>query len=419
MSEIIICPISEAVTLNSFIDPNFKTMRLSVHLLVPISSETAAKYALLPSLVSRATRQYPDYTALGARLAELYGASLGCGVQKIGCFQELSLSVGGIASRYAFGGEDMFSQLSELLFSVLFDPLKDEDGQFPLEGFVQEKRQQLEQKDAECSDKMIYAHQRCHEILFEDSPAGVDRLGSRKEIEALAREELASAWEELLREARFEIFALGDCQPDMALLSERFTGYGSPQTLGAVPYTRPAGLRRVTEEQPVAQSKLTMALRVQAAPEERLLFQLMSAVLGEPTSSKLFQNVREKEGLCYYCDSAFSWTNGALFIESGVDTENLEYAEEAITKQLRAVQRGEITPEELLHAKLYLRNSLCSVRDSLHRVEGWYLGRAFDIAGQSPQQAAELLMSYRADDVAEAANRLCPAVTYTLKGGEG
>lgn len=416
MSEIITCPINEAVTLNSYIDPSFKTMRLSVHLLVPISGEKAARYALLPSLVSRATRQYPDYTALSARLAGLYGASLGSGVQKIGGFQELSLSVGGIASRYAFEGEDMFSQLSGLLFSVLFDPLKDRDGLFPADGFAQEKRQQLEQKDAEFSDKMIYAHQRCHEILFEGCPAGVDRLGTREDIEAVTREELVPAWEELLREARFEIFALGDCQPDVDLLRDRFAGWGKPQTLGSVPYTQPEKVRRITEEQPVAQSKLTMAFRAQALPEERLLFQLMSAVLGEPTSSKLFQNVREKESLCYYCDSAFSWTNGALFIESGVETENLERTEEAVTEQLSAIQRGEITKEELLHAKLYLCNSLRSVRDSLHRVESWYLGRAFDVPGQPPQQAADILMKYTAEDVARAAERLHPAVVYTLKG---
>ncbi len=138
----------------------------------------------------------------------------------------------------------------------------------------------------------------------------------------------------------------------------------------------------------------------------------MSAVLGEPTSSKLFQNVREKQGLCYYCDSAFSWVNNAMFIESGVETENLERAEEAILAQLTAMQRG-----ELQYAKLYMCNSLRSVRDTLHRVEGWYLGRAFDQPDLSPEGAADILMGYTVEDVVRAANRLEPAVVYKLKGG--
>ena len=416
MSEIMTYPISGAATLKSFIDPSFKTMRVSVNMLLPLRGDTAAKYAILPALVSRASREYPDYTALGRRLAELYGASLGSGVQKIGEYQALGLSAGGIASRYAFGGEDMFRELTGLLLGVLFDPLRDGDGLFPEEGFEQEKRQQLEQKDAELSDKMIYAHQRCHELLFEGRPAGLDRLGGREEIEALTREDLRGAWEELLREARFEIFALGDCRPDVDAIRESFREVGRAHELGPAPYEEPK-LRRVTEEQQVAQSKLCMAMRARAPKEERLLFQLMSAVLGEPTSSKLFQNVRERQGLCYYCDSAFSWVNNALFIESGVETENLDRAEGAIMDQLGALQRGEVTEDELRHAKLYMKNGLRSVRDTLHRVEGWYLSRAFDQPDLSPEAAADMLDKYTVEDVVQAANRLEPAVIYKLKGG--
>ncbi len=418
MSEIMTHRISPAVTLRNFVDPGFKTMRLAVNMLVPMSQKTAAPYAVLPSLVGRATRQYPDYSALSRRLAELYGASLGSGVQRIGEYQVLGVSVGGIASRYALDGEDMFAQLTELLFSVLFDTLKDGDGLLPQDGFLQEKRQQLEQKDAEFSDKMVYAHKRCHQILFEGSPAGIDRLGSRADIEALTREGVTAAWDELLQNARFEIFALGDCQPDLEALEKKFAPLGKPRVLGGVPYTQPKGLRRVTEEQPVAQSKLAMAFRVQALPEERLLFQLMSAVLGGPTSSKLFQNLREKQSLCYYCDSAFSWSNGALFIESGVETAQLDQAEDAILQQLAALQKGEVSEDELRYAKLYLCNSLYSIKDSLHRVENWYLGRAFDEDGLSPAQAAEQLMSYTVEDVVQAASRLHPAVVYALKGGD-
>lgn len=416
MSRIITYPVSDAVTLSSFVDSRFKTMRLAVNMLVPISASRAAQYALLPSLVSRATRRYPDYTSLSARLAELYGASLGSGVQRIGEYQRISLSVGGVASRYAFGGEDMFTELSRLLFSVLFEPLVDGQGLFPQENFAQEKRQQLEQKDAEFSDKMIFAHQRCREILFEGCPAGIDRLGSREDIAALARRDLTPAWEELLRNARFEIFVLGNCQPELEQLQEGFRGLGARQVLGAAPYTEPSRLRRVSEECSVSQSKLVMAYRADAGPEERLLFELVSAVLGEPTSSKLFQNVREKQGLCYYCDSAFIWSDGTLYIESGVEAGELERVEEAAAEQLAALQRGEITEEELRCAKLYLSSSMRAVTDSLHQIEGWYLGRTFDQPGQTPQQAMDILMSYTVEQLAEAANRLRPAVVYALRG---
>ena len=80
-------------------------MRISAHLIVPMSRQTAAENALLPFLLSRASREYPDFTKLGQRLAELYGASLNADVQKLGDLQVLSLSASGIADRYALEGE--------------------------------------------------------------------------------------------------------------------------------------------------------------------------------------------------------------------------------------------------------------------------------------------------------------------------
>lgn len=418
MCETKICQLSPSVRLTSFTDPSFKTMRIAVNLLTPLTTgAAAAQYAILPALATRATRRYPDYTALGRRLAELYGASLASGVQQIGPYQCLSLSAGGIASRYAFGGEDMFLELSRLLFGALLTPLTDEEGLFPQDGFDQEKRQLLEQKDAEFSDKMLYAHQRCHELLFSGQPAGVGRAGSRKDIAALERAPLTEAWSRLLREARFEVFTLGDCCPNVEAFREIFAGLGRPRLLGPVPYWEPADCLRVVEKQPVAQSKLAMAYRVQAAPEERMLFLLTSAVLGEPTSSKLFLNVREEQGLCYYCDSAYSWASGALFIESGVETADLDRAEAAILEQVEALQKGRITQEELRCAQLYLCGSLRAVEDSLHQVEGWYLGRAFDQDGLTPEEAIRQVNACTIEDVAAAAKRLKPAVAYTLKGG--
>lgn len=420
MSETKIIELSPSARLTTFTDPSFKTMRIAVNMLVPLTDGlTAAQYAILPAMASRATRQHPDYTALGRRLAELYGASLASGVQQAGPYQCLSLSAGGIASQYAFGGEDMFLELTRLLFSVLLEPLQDEEGLFPEDGFEQEKRQLLEQKDAEFSDKMLYAHRRCQEILFAGQPAGIGRAGSRRDIESLRRQPLTEAWNRLLREARFEIYALGNCRPDVEAFQKAFAGLGTPRALGAVTHPDNAAPCCVSEEQPIAQSKLAMAYRVQAAPEERMLFLLASAVLGEPTSSKLFLNVREKQGLCYYCDSAFSWVNSALFIESGVETADLEPAEEAILEQVAALQRGEITPDELRYAQLYLCNSLRAVEDSLHRVESWYLGRTFDQDGLSPGEAINQVMRYTIEDVAAAANRLKPAVVYKLRGEGG
>lgn len=93
--------VCDGITFHSLRDPRFKTMRISVHLMMPLQIETAAANALLPFLLSRASREYPDYTKLGEHLAELYGASLNADVQKLGDLQVLSITAAGISDRYA------------------------------------------------------------------------------------------------------------------------------------------------------------------------------------------------------------------------------------------------------------------------------------------------------------------------------
>ena len=40
----------------------------------------------------------------------------------------------------------------------------------------------------------------------------------------------------------------------------------------------------------------------------------------------LFMNVREKLSLCYYCAASFAEKSGVMFVDSGVESENIEPA---------------------------------------------------------------------------------------------
>ena len=147
--------ICEGVEFLGVRDPKFKTARMSVHFLLPMEREEASANALLPFLLSRASREYPDYTKLGQRLAELYGASLNADVDKVGDMQVLSVAASGLANSYALSGEQISESLADLLCGALFDP-PFEDGLFPEDGFELEKRQTIELIESELNDKRVY-----------------------------------------------------------------------------------------------------------------------------------------------------------------------------------------------------------------------------------------------------------------------
>ncbi len=413
MAEIKTYMITDGVNIHSFINENFKTMRISVNMVVPLSHETAAKYGILPSLVTRATSEYPDYTAFGQRLAELYGAYVDSSVSKIGSYQILTLSVGGIADRYAFDDENMQSELLGILLSILFNPLK-KNGLFPSEGFEQEKRQILEIFDAEFNDKINYARTRANEIIFDSEAEGIGRYGEKADVEKLTLEAVSSAWDELLSSAKFEIFILGNCTQDISLFESAFSKLGKEYSYK--PKASSADTKEITETMKLSQSKLVMGYRMPPQAADRITMHLMSAILGGTPSSKLFLNVREAKHLCYYCSSRIDTLTNSMTIESGVETENLEDARKEISKQIEAMQRGDITDAEIEAAKLAMINSYNGVKDSLHSTELWCLSQMFYDEIDLPEERAEKLKTVTKQSIIDTANFLNLDTVYILKG---
>lgn len=398
--------------------PQFKTARLSVHLVLPLTTpETAALRAIVPNVSSRATREYPDYTEFGRRLAELYGASVQAGVSRIGDNQILTLAASGIANRYAFGGEDVQQALAEILESILFTPLTDANGLFPEEGFRQEKRQLIETIDSEFNEKAIYAKNRCIEIMFKGEPAGVPRFGTRQALQNATRADTMAAWQDAVQHARICAFSIGDGADDRFAkhLAERL---GQRATVCAETkyHTAPSVAQRVTEEMHLSQSKLVMGLHVGTTREEKLATKLMAVIFGGTPSSKLFLNVREKQSLCYYCSAQHDTPKNVIFVQSGVEAANLERAEEAILAELSAMQAGDITEEEILHAKLAMCNSYRAVGDSASSIENWVLSGMLQKDVRMPEVWAEEIMNITKDEIVEAAKCVTLDTVYKLKG---
>ena len=77
MSEINQRVVCNGVDFQSIQNTNFKTMRISVHFMLPIDKNHISANAVLPALLCRASKQYPDYTKLSRRKPQCRGAKIG------------------------------------------------------------------------------------------------------------------------------------------------------------------------------------------------------------------------------------------------------------------------------------------------------------------------------------------------------
>ncbi|MBI4628498.1 MAG: insulinase family protein [Candidatus Rokubacteria bacterium] len=96
-----------------------------------------------------------------------------------------------------------------------------------------------------------------------------------------------------------------------------------------------------------------------SAPERYALF-VLNDVIGGSMSSRLFQEVRERQGLVYAIHSgvqAYADT-GTLYVYAGTDAQNFSKVLKSTLKELRELKKHGVTAEELKRAKDHMKGSL-------------------------------------------------------------
>ena len=96
---------------------------------------------------------------------------------------------------------------------------------------------------------------------------------------------------------------------------------------------------------------------------------VLSAILGGGMSTRLFKEVRERRGLCYYISTSRSLYNdvGNIYTRAGVtiDLEKTKTAIEVILKEHKKILDGDVKTDELTRAKEMIKGRfLLNLEDS-------------------------------------------------------
>lgn len=401
----------------------FKTARLSVSFELPMREDTASAYALLPFILTGCGKKYATSRLISQKLDDLGGAALACECDKLGDSQVLRMSVTCIENKYSLDGRDIVSECADMLLSLIFEPLCD-DGGFDESNFEKEKRLMIERIDSEINNKRSYAVRRCEAEMCKGEPNSIARYGSRQGQVDLTRAELFVAWETMLRTAfvRVGYLASEPCERVFDRFKSAFSSIERSVDMPAAPIVGAAKktVSEITDRMPVKQGKLALGFRTPVAGSDRDTYKMMvmSDLFGGGPYSRLFDNVREKMSLCYYCASRANRRKGWLMVDSGVEFANMDKTYAEILNQLEIMKRGEFDDSALEASKLSLRDSLTGISDSQPITDRWYADRVHFDDALSPDELCGLISSVTRKDVAEMANSLTLDTVYRLLGNE-
>ena len=93
--------------------------------------------------------------------------------------------------------------------------------------------------------------------------------------------------------------------------------------------------------------------------ESRFACYILNAILGGGMSSRLFQNIREKQGLAYtvYSELAMYRDAGCMMVYAGTSIRSAGKVIDSIVHELHEIAERLVTPEELRRAKDHLKGS--------------------------------------------------------------
>jgi predicted Zn-dependent peptidase len=173
-------------------------------------------------------------------------------------------------------------------------------------------------------------------------------------------------------------------------------------------YSRPAfGSGGSWTDRGVSQTHFTLGFPgPDACDERRYAYEVLVSALGGGSSSRLFDRIREQEGLAYsiYAFRSSYLQSGSIGIYAAVAPENLDHTVRITCDELRALREGPMSEEELaLNREQLKAGFLMSLESTFNRMGRIAKSLIYHDRILAPEETCDGIARVTADDVQQAA----------------
>jgi predicted Zn-dependent peptidase len=259
-------------------------------------------------------------------------------------------------------------------------------------------------------------HDYLGELMWVKHPVGRPLIGPPDNIRRFSRDDIVDFKAAKYRPANTLFAFAGNvdhdtCVREVDRLTADFKAGRAPRWKGVETSTPQQQI--YVHQKEIEQTHLAMGFRVFGRHDKRrLVLKVLSVMLGENMSSRLFQVVREKHGLAYSVHSGthlFDETGGFI-ISAGLDRQKTGKAVQLIAAEVARMGEKPVSATELRRAKDYAIGHLEIGLESTINQMMW-IGENTLSYGRvlQPQEVVEAIQAVTADDVQQLATGLLRA----------
>lgn len=302
-----------------------------------------------------------------------------------------------------------FGKAFEILADIINNPVFKNE-------YIEKAKTDIIQEIQENRDTPIsYAFEKFERALFQNRPYGYKGDILEKSIPSITREDLIKFYKDYFIPENMIVSVSGNI--DSKELTDKFYSYFPSKTGKKVDL---AGLTTkftpLTNNQFVSVKKDTSAAwMIQGWPvpglaqdKDSVTLKVLNAVLGNGLSSRLFVDLREKQGLAYVVTSAYPsrLDNSFFVLYIGTKLENLETVKNGFQHEIDRIKTEPVSDKELSEAKQKLIGQFALSQETnqqkAHNL-GWFeaIGKGYKYNYEYP----DLINSVTSDDIIKTANK--------------
>lgn len=290
--------------------------------------------------------------------------------------KEVSMAIDAVGGEFnAFTGKEyagyyvkIAAEHVDLGCDVLGDMLC--NASFPQEEIEKERGVIIEEDRMYQDTPMYRAGWDFEELMFGSVPLGWDTIGTHKVIKSVQQEDFQKHKDLLYTPDNLVVAFAGNIDEKQSLeLADKYFGSMSGSKGREFEPLEAYGTDKVyLRTKKTEQSHLVIGVPgVSSQDEHHFAHKLLAIILGGNMSSRMFLNIREAKGMCYYIDTDVdSYLDaGSISTRAGIDQSRLDEAIKLIINEYDAVVQDGVEADEVERAKSYLKGSIIlSLEDS-------------------------------------------------------
>ena len=292
------------------------------------------------------------------------------GAQRYKNAAEVSSAIDSVGGDFnAFTGKEyagyyvkLAAHQKEVAFSVLGDMMT--AATFLPEEIEKERNVIMEEYNMYQDTPMYQVGWDFERLLFGDQPMGWDQIGTKESILSFQRDQFVDYKSKLYTPDNTVISVSGhfDEAEILALIEAYFPMSEAKRAIHFEPYREmPSDKKVILQHKRTEQGHMIVGFPgLPARHEDEYVEKLLAVILGGNMSSRMFMNVREQKGLCYYIrTSTDDYTDiGAITTSAGVDLTRVDLAIEGILQEYKRITEEIVGESELKKAKEFMKGKI-------------------------------------------------------------